>query len=518
MQIRHFFTSGLCINSYLVFDEETRQGVAIDPTRQVKMYLARAKQEGIKITDIVETHVHADFVSGAPELKAALGGKAVIHCSGLGGREWVPSYADHVVKDRDAFRLGAVRLEAWHTPGHTPEHLIWVVYDERRSASVPEIAFTGDLLFVGSVGRPDLLGAKAKDTLVMQLYHSLFVVLNALPDFVEVYPAHGAGSLCGKAIGARLSSTVGYEKISNPWLVPQEYQQWLESLQIGSLPIPGYFSHMKGVNVKGPNTSKSGEMPPFLTAEQVKKRSNSTVVVDLRRPDDFAAGNISGSINLPLTPSFPLWAGLVLPVNKELLLVVDRPEIFPIVQSLNLETAVEDNELRQSFESESLLMGADHSKKLKAAPIESDYGSKDCLNSLSSTAVSRLSLVGFDNILGVVDVNAISFVEKKELFQPSPQISVETLHAEKNDFYLLDVRNDQEWNTGHIEGAHLMELARAAQHLEDIPADKPVAVICHSGNRASIIASLLKKERGITTFNVKGGMQAWIQAKLPLIK
>src|SRR5262249_28308959 len=156
---------------------------------------------------ICETHVHTDFVSGAVDLKTALDGRATIHASGMGGKAWTPRYTDKVVGDREGFSLGKVRLEAWHAPGHTPEHIIWVVYDEMRSKTVPQAVFTGDLLFVGSIGRPDLLGAEAEKTLLQQLYHSLFKILETLPDHVEVYPSHGAGSLCGKEIGLRTSST-----------------------------------------------------------------------------------------------------------------------------------------------------------------------------------------------------------------------------------------------------------------------------------------------------------------------
>lgn len=463
MLLRHFFTPGLFIYSYLIFDEEKRVGAVIDPTRQVEIYLARALQEGIEITDIIETHVHADFVSGASELKAALGGKPSIYCSGLGGEKWIPTYADHIVKNRDTIHLGALRLEAWHTPGHTPEHLMWVVYDEHRSISVPAIAFTGDLVFVGSVGRPDLLGQGTEEALAKQLYRSLFAVLHTLPDFVEIYPSHGAGSLCGKGIGLRPSSTVGYEKRCNAWLMPQDYQSWLNSLQLGVLPIPSYFSHMKEVNVKGLDLPEHQEMPFLLLKDEMKKHLSKDLVIDLRHPHDFALGHIKGSINIPFTPSLPLWAGSVLPCDKDLLLVIDHPEtVVPIIRSL--------------------------------------------------------SLVGLDRISGFVDLSHWSIEDKKEFLTPSPILLVEDLQAQKDEYYLVDVRHTQEWNEGHIEGAHHVDFIKAPKVLDDLPSNKPIAVICHSGNRASIIASLLEKEKGVKTFNVKGGMQAWIQAKLPVVK
>lgn len=461
MLIRHFFTPGLFINSYLIFDEETRIGAIIDPTRQIEIYLARAMQEGIEITDILETHVHADFISGASELKAALKGKPQIHCSGLGGKEWAPIYADHLVKNRDTIQLGSVRLEAWHTPGHTPEHIIWVGYDEKRSKSIPEIAFTGDLLFVGSVGRPDLLGKEAEVGLVKQLYHSLFAVLHTLPDFVEIYPSHGAGSLCGKGIGMKLSSTLGYEKRCNPWLMPQDYKSWLNSLQLGASPIPAYFKQMKEVNIKGPALSQHQEMPRLFSKEDVKKHLLTDLIMDLRRPSEFASENIKGSINIPFTPSFPLWVGAIVSHDKDILLVIDHPETLVSI-------------------------------------------------------IRSLSLIGIDRISGFTDINHWKLEDKKELLSPSPMISVDDLYTHQMDYYLIDVRNQHEWDQGHIASAHHIDLVKVPQVFHDIPTDKPIAVICHSGNRASIIASLLEKEKQVKTWNVKGGMQAWLQAELPV--
>src|SRR5437867_6302647 len=203
------FIPGLAIASYLVADEKSKQAAVIDPVRDVEEYLRLAASNGnLKIEHILETHVHADFVSGAVELKARLNGAAQIHCSGMGGAEWTPKYADHVVRDGDEVRLGSIRLRALHTPGHTPEHICWELFDDSRSKDTPWLIFTGDFLFVGDVGRPDLLGEEARKQLAHQLYQSTFDRFKSLPDFVEVFPAHGAGSLCGKAIGSRRSSSL----------------------------------------------------------------------------------------------------------------------------------------------------------------------------------------------------------------------------------------------------------------------------------------------------------------------
>ena len=199
------FIPGLAIASYMVGDERSQQVAVIDPTRDVQEYLDIAEREGLRISHVLETHVHADFVSGSAELKARLGDEVEIVVSGHGGPEWTPPYADRVVHDGDAVELGKLRLVALHPPWHTPEHLAWALYDQSRSKDVPWMLFTGDFVFVGDVGLPDLLGPEAQQALAHQLYQSVFEKLPGLPDFTEIFPAHGAGSLCGKAIGSRRS-------------------------------------------------------------------------------------------------------------------------------------------------------------------------------------------------------------------------------------------------------------------------------------------------------------------------
>ncbi len=213
------FIPGLAIYSYMVGDEKSKQCAIIDPTRDVDEYLQIAKREGLRITHVLETHVHADFVSGSKELKSRLGDAVEIDVSGLGGPEWTPPYADRVLKDGDEINLGKIRLQAVHTPGHTLEHVSWALFDETRSQDVPWMIFTGDFLFVGDVGRPDLLGPEAQKVLAHQLYDSVFRKLPALPDITEIFPAHGAGSLCGKALGSRASSTIGFERRFNTALI-----------------------------------------------------------------------------------------------------------------------------------------------------------------------------------------------------------------------------------------------------------------------------------------------------------
>ena len=462
MLIRHFFTPGLAIHSFLLIDEKSKKGVVVDPTRNIQPYLSAAAQEGVKITDIVETHVHADFMSGAVDLKAGVGGQATIHCSGMGGKDWIPVYADKIVKDRDAIHLGSVRLEGWHTPGHTPEHVIWVAYDESRSKEVPQAAFTGDLLFVGSVGRPDLLGAEAEKQLAKQLYDSLFDKIKLLPDSLEIFPSHGAGSLCGKNIGAGPSSTLGYERKCNPGLTQKPFDIWLENLHEEMPSAPSYFSRMKRENVTGPDLSRLKETVKVLSPDQVKLLLEQSIVIDARRPDDFALISIPGAVNIPSAPMFAFWAALAVDPAKEIILVVENQD--------------------------------------EAAAL-----------------IQALKLVGLDKISGVCTLSQWSFDEKKMMMKPSPSIGVEEVFAHPEKYYVIDVRTNKEWASGHIKGAHHHELSRIVQQIDTLPLDQPIGVLCQSGNRASIVASLIAKRKGAKVFNVRGGMQEWLLAGYPVI-
>jgi hydroxyacylglutathione hydrolase len=252
MFLHRSFVPGLAIYSYMVGDEASGRCAVIDPTRDVEPYIRTAREQGLRVTDILETHVHADFVSGAVELKARLPYEARIHCSGLGGAEWTPPYADAVIGDGDDVSFGGLRLKALHTPGHTLEHVGWALFDRARSGKTPWVLFTGDFLFVADVGRPDLLGPEAQQRLAHELYRSVFERISDLPDFLELFPAHGAGSPCGKAIGSRESSTLGFERRFNASLRQLPEADWVATLLCGVPVAPPYFRRMKKINSAGP--------------------------------------------------------------------------------------------------------------------------------------------------------------------------------------------------------------------------------------------------------------------------
>lgn len=463
------FVPGLAIYSYIVGEEKSKQCAVIDPTRDVDEYLEIARREGLRITHVLETHVHADFVSGSAELKARLGDDVQVIVSGMGGEVWTPPYADRVVADGEEIALGTVRLKAIHTPGHTPEHVSWALYDDTQSKDTPWLVFTGDFLFVGDVGRPDLLGDEARKTLAHQLYRSVFGVLPGLPDFTEVYPAHGAGSLCGKAIGSRSTSSLGYERRFSGALQPREEPRWVSTLLEGMPIAPPYFLRMKKVNSEGPKVL--GPEPlgrKRFSAKEVHERvCEHCLVLDVRPKEAFAAAHIPGSVNIPLGSNLPTWAGWVLPYDRPILIVPDDPADVPEV-------------------------------------------------------VTHLLRVGFDDVQGYLEGGLADWethgFELGRLETASVRELAARLGKDSGRPFVLDARTESEWDSGHVEGALHIHGVKLQERMTEVPKDRPVAVVCGSGYRASIASSFLKREGYEDVTNVLGGMSAWDAAGLPTVK
>ncbi len=462
------FIPGLAIYSYLVADERTKEAAVIDPTRDVDAFLTLARNEGFHLRHALETHVHADFVSGAAELKQRLGDDFTVHASSLGGPEWSPAYADHHIGDGDEVSLGSVVLQAIHTPGHTPEHVSWALYDSSRSRDTPWLVFTGDFLFVGDVGRPDLLGEEARKRLASQLYHSVFERLPALPDFTEIFPTHGAGSLCGKAIGSRSSSTVGFERRYNVALEKRAEEAWIAAL-LGGMPIaPPYFRRMKRVNAAGPRILGL-ELPGQrrFSAREVNERTcEDCLIVDTRSQEAFASAHIPGAINIPMGPNLPTWAGWVLPYDRPTLLVLDDPSDMPQV-------------------------------------------------------TTHLIRVGFDDVAGCLEDGMLAWETQGFELAHLDTVSVHDLSSQLKSStappFVLDVRTEGEWTSGHIEGAQHIHGGLLQERFDVVPKDRSIAVVCGSGYRASIAASFLKREGYEDVSNVLGGMSAWTSAGLETV-
>ncbi|MBD3675373.1 MAG: MBL fold metallo-hydrolase [Planctomycetaceae bacterium] len=465
MQFHQRFVPGLAIASYIVGDEKSGEAVVIDPTRDVADFIAFAKNHDLHIRHIIETHVHADFVCGSRELKARLKDEPTIHCSGYGGDDWNQPYADEYVKEGDTITMGDVKFGFQHVPGHTPEHVAVTMFDTSRSSDTPWVMFSGDFLFVGDVGRPDLLGEEEKRELAHQLYESVFQRLGDLPDITEVFPAHGAGSLCGKAIGSRRSSTVGFERRFNPSLQEKPEEQWVKNL-LNEMPLsPPYFKRMKQVNKDGPAII-GPELPgqKRWSAHQVHERvCENCLIVDVRSKESFAAAHIPNAINIPFGNNLPTWAGWVLPYDRPILLISDDP-----------------SQIKQ--------------------------------------VVTHLLRVGFDDVQGYLEGGIGSWETSGYELSTLNTMSVHDLEKQRKaekQLTILDVRTEKEWNGGHIENALHIHGGTLQDRFGEVSKDKPVAVVCGSGYRASIASSFLRREGFENVTNVIGGMSAWRAAKLP---
>jgi hydroxyacylglutathione hydrolase len=465
MLLHQRFIPGLAVATYLVGDEKTGDAAVIDPTRDVDDLLDYARKNRLRVRHLIETHVHADFVSGCRELKARLDDEPDILCSGHGGPEWSPPHADRLVREGDSVALGSLRLAFIHTPGHTHEHVAVTLTDTSRSADVPWLLFTGDFLFVGDVGRPDLLGDAAKQGMARQLYQSLFEKLRPLPDFAEIFPAHGAGSLCGKALSSRRSSTLGYERRFNPALAPKAEDQWVSDLLAGMPPAPPYFRRMKRVNRDGPSIL-GAEPPgrrPCTVREVADTAGGAGVVLDVRSKEAFAAAHVPGAINVPLGPNLPTWAGWVVPY--------DRPVVLVAESSVDV-----------------------------------------------AEATCALTRIGLDDLRGYLDGGMEAWETAGNPLASLGTLNVHDLRKRLSGGGLaaLDVRTDGEWAAGHIDGALHVHAGLLPGRLAEVPRDRPVAVVCGSGYRATVAASVLRRAGYTDVCNVIGGMMAWKAAGLPV--
>ncbi|MDX1520685.1 MAG: MBL fold metallo-hydrolase, partial [Anaerolineae bacterium] len=341
MLLKYFYDEKIAHASYMVGCQATGEALVVDPGRVVAPYLAAAKDNGLRIIGATETHIHADFICGSRELAEQTG--ATLYLSDEGDENWkydfAPDFSSRLVKDGDTFLVGNIKIEVMHTPGHTPEHLSFIVTDT-AGADQPMGIFTGDFVFVGDVGRPDLLEEAAgiqgtSEPAARQMFRSL-KRFKTLPDYLQVWPAHGAGSACGKALGAIPSSTVGYEKRFNWALRETEEERFVKALLAGQPEPPTYFAMMKKLNKSARNVLTSElSLPEEVDVEQLKASlDQGATVVDTRPSRAFAAGHIAGTINIPRNNDFTNWAGWLLNYNNPFYLIVDADHLAQIVRDL----------------------------------------------------------------------------------------------------------------------------------------------------------------------------------------
>lgn len=450
-----FFDEGLAQASFLVACERTREAAVIDPRRDIDVYVSAAKTHGLTIAWAIETHIHADFVSGAREL-AALGARVV---AGPGAHL---QYDHHEASHDERLPLGDIALEVLHTPGHTPEHICLVV----REPGQPVRALTGDTLFVGAVGRPDLLGADQAGALAVQLFHSLFDVLIGLPDDVEVHPGHGAGSLCGAGIGKEPHSTIGQEWHFNPMLQHRSRDSFVAAVLADLPETPPYFRRMKKVNHAGPPVLDLGrgvDPPSSISVETLASLSNGSTVLDVRSSDAFGAAHLAGSINIAFGPKVGYWAGWVLQPDAPIVLIADDD--------------------RQ--------------------PVE---------------VRRQLLRVGLDRVEGVARGEVDRWRDKGLPVRSTPQMSVRDLQerlSRGSAVTVLDVRTAREWDAGHIEGAMHVPVGDVTARIGELPRDSDIAVICEGGFRSGLASSLVERSGRGSVMNVVGGMSAYRALEVP---
>jgi hydroxyacylglutathione hydrolase len=473
MLLRRFYDPKLAQASYLIACGRSGEAIVIDPNRDAQQYVRAAESEDVRIAYVTETHIHADFVSGARELTARTGARLLL--SGEGGADWSYQFAKAdgatILRDGDSVDIGNVRLSAMHTPGHTPEHLAFLVTD-RATADEPMGAVTGDFLFVGDVGRPDLLerAANVKGTMRASArdLHASLKRFAALPDWLQIWPGHGSGSACGKGISAVPHSSLGYERRFNWAFSVTNEDDFVRQVLEGQPDPPAYFAEMKRVNRVGPRVLGGLERPPRLEPPHVVEvLSSGATLVDTRTATTFAARHLPRTINIPLNKSFSTWAGSVLPYDRELYLLVD------------------DN-----------------------VPDRADEAARD------------LAMIGLDRIAGYFGVDALAVWEGEgRALATVPQVGVTELAAmmSRGEVRVIDVRGPSEWEGGHLPAAPNIPLGALRARVAEIPVDRAVVVQCQSGSRSAIAASLLRAGGVERVVNLSGGFAAWRDAGLPVV-
>ena len=464
MFFQHVYDKTLAQASYFIGCQKAGVALVIDPKRDVDTYLDIAKQNKMKITHIAETHIHADFLSGSRELAALTGAK--LYLSDEGGAGWEYEF-DHVgLKDGDHFMVGNLKIDVLHTPGHTPESISFLLTDTPASPK-PVMLFTGDFVFVGDIGRPDLLEEAAgmvgtKEVGAEQMYQSI-KKFNALDDYIQVWPGHGAGSACGKALGAVPSSTVGYEKIRN-WAFQYEKNEkgFVKYLLEDQPEPPKYFAMMKKLNkVERPLLTEVPKVKQLDGAALKAAHDQGIKIIDTRNKVLFAQGFIPKSINIQNNNSFATWCGWLIDYSEPFILVASPSEIEDLTRKL-------------------MRIGLDNIKGfVEDVSAWTDQG----------LALEQRDDIGLDEM-------------KKLVTSPNVQV--------------LDVRGASEYKTGHINGATHLFVGTIEKNLDKINKEKEVVIHCQAGDRSSIAASLLAKN-GIRVKNYTGGYSEWVNSGNPTV-
>ena len=459
MYFKQFYLACLAHASYLVGSEG--EAAVVDPQRDVDEYLADAAAQGLQIKYVIETHLHADFVSGHQELAARTGAQIIF------GEKAGAAFEHRAVRDGEEIKLGKVILRFLETPGHTPEGICVLVTDTEVSDQ-PQKILTGDTLFIGDVGRPDLAGGKGYTPRMMaeMMYDTLHEKLLKLPDEVEVYPAHGAGSMCGRNMSNETSSTIGDQRKFNYALKPMSKEEFVKLMTTDLPDQPMYFPKDAEINRAGARELSALSAPVALTPHEVLSlQTSGHVLLDVRSAADFGAGHVPGSVNIGLGGQFAIWAGSLIPLNSAIVIIA---------------------------------------------------GTTDQVDE----SVVRLARVGIENVKGYLNGGIQSWREAGLPIDAIEQVSVDELKEQiaNRELQIVDVRRPAEYGNGHVPHAVNAPLAALDTAIGRLPLqkDKPTAVICAGGYRSSAAASLLQQQGFTNLINVSGGTGAWINAGYPV--
>ncbi|MEF2146628.1 MAG: rhodanese-like domain-containing protein [Desulfovibrionaceae bacterium] len=457
MYFKQIAVPGLGCFSYVIGCPGAKAMAVVDPKRDIQDYLDISRDEGMRITHVIDTHVHADHVSGAHELRSVTGAEICMYATSP------VSFRFNKLSEGQRIEIGNARMEILHTPGHTPDALSVLVTDLSRSEE-PWMLLTGDVLFVGDIGRPDLAGADVIDQQVHNLYNTLYVKFANYPDHLEIFPAHGMGSLCGKGMSSKTSSTLGFERKHNPMLRYESFESF-HAAMTGEYPTrPKSFSHIIGTNMEGAPLLECCPLEKALTCEQFEQLvADGALIIDTRDTAAFGGFHIPGSLNIGFEKQLANWVGMVVRPDADLLLVVDNRERY-------------------------------------------------------DDMVTELHRIGYDRIYGYLSGGISAWLLSGRDLDKLSQVSARELHALSGPQgpRLIDVRTPGELAGGHILGATHVPLPQLLDHGLDQPKDADIVLYCGSGYRSNIAASALKQKGFSNTHSLAGGVLAWTRAGFPL--
>ncbi len=461
MILQQLYLGCLSQASYLIADEDSGVAAVVDPRRDIDEYVQLASDKGLKIAHVILTHFHADFISGHVELQEKFGAKIYLGKGAEAEYDFVP------LADGDEIQMGTVRLQTLATPGHTPESICVLVFDESKDKEKPHAVCTGDTLFVGDVGRPDLMACVGvtAEQLAGQLFESVHQKLLPLPDETLVYPGHGAGSMCGKNLSSETSSTIGQQRQFNYALQPMSKAAFVSMLTANQPAAPAYFAMDAGMNKKQrPSMTQTVDkaLRPLPLADFLRLQQAGAQVLDVRDAKAYAHGHLHGSINIGLGGKFATWCGSILDLHQPILILGESGQ--------------------------------------------------------EEEAISRLGRIGLDNVSGFLEGGMYAVGLHPEIMRHSGRVTVEELDqhlAAKAEPFLLDVRGPAEYEIGAIVGCVHIPLNHLQERMGEVPLDRPVVVYCASGYRSAIAMSLLENGGHLDVVDLIGGQAAWLEAQGP---